>query len=151
MVEVEADIWRLLRGPRHQRIVDDQIPDRRREVGDEDLAEALRNGNPGPLSAFEPFEIGGPLSARRDGEKGLDDEAPVSNHGADEEFEEGQGGAVRNGLGQQGQPGAERGRDWHLVAWIGGAGTLSPTRVPGYAMRIYSGHPRSSRHRQLEP
>ena len=33
------------------------------------------------------------------------------NHGADEEFEEGQGGAVRNGLGQQGQPGAERGRD----------------------------------------
>src|SRR4051794_7358486 len=66
MVEVEADIRRLLRGPRHQRIVDDQIPDRRREVGDEDLAEAPRNGNPGPLSPFEPFEIGGPLSARRD-------------------------------------------------------------------------------------
>src|SRR5215218_929685 len=75
MVEVEADIRRLLRGPRHQRIVDDEIPDRRREVGDEDLAEALRDDNPGPLSAFEPLEIGGPLSPRRDGEKGLGDEA----------------------------------------------------------------------------
>src|SRR3954465_13477663 len=84
----------LLRGPRHQRIADDQIPDRRREVGDEDLAEALRDGNPGPLSPFEPLEIGGPLSAWRDGEEGLGDEAPVSNHGAEEEFEEGQGGAV---------------------------------------------------------
>src|SRR3954469_19549186 len=111
MVEVEADIRRLLRGPRHQRIVDDQIPDRRREVGDEDLAEALRDGNPGPLSTFEPFEIGGPLSPRCDGEKGLGDEAPVRDHGADEEFEEGQGGAVRNSLSQEGQPGAERGRD----------------------------------------
>ena len=111
MVEVEADIRRLLRGPRHQRIVDDQIPDRRREVGDEDLAEALRDGNPGPLSTFEPFEIGGPLSARRDGQKSLGDKAPVSDHGAEEEFEEGQGGAVRNGLSQEGQPGAERGRD----------------------------------------
>src|SRR3954449_2930201 len=84
MVEVEADIRRLLRGPRHQRIVDDQIPDRRREMGDEDLAEALRDGNPGPLYPFEPFEIGGPLSARRDGEKGLSDEAPVRDHGTDE-------------------------------------------------------------------
>jgi hypothetical protein len=80
-------------------------------VGDEDLAEALRDGNPGPLSTFEPFEIGGPLSARRDGQKSLGDKAPVSNHGAEEEFEEGQGGAVRNGLGQEGQPGAERDRD----------------------------------------
>src|SRR5215213_8263922 len=79
--------------------------------GDEDLAEALRDGNPGPLSTFEPLEIGGPLSPRRDGEKGFGDEAPVSNHGADEEFEEGQGGAVRNGLSQEGQPGAERDRD----------------------------------------
>src|SRR5690349_21903758 len=77
MVEVEADIRRLLRGPRHQRIIDDQIPDRRREVGDEDLADVLRDGNPGPLSPFEPFEIGGPLSPRRDGEKGLGDEALV--------------------------------------------------------------------------
>src|SRR4051795_3912687 len=102
MVEMEADIRRLLRGPRHQRIVDDQIPDRRREVGDEDLAEALRDGNPGPLPLFQPFEIGGPLSARRDSEKGLGDKAPISNHGADEEFEEGQGGAVRNGLSQEG-------------------------------------------------
>src|SRR4051794_30495054 len=82
-----------------------------REVGDEDLAEVLRDGNPGPLSPFEPFEIGGPLSARRDGEKGLGDETPVRDQGADEEFEEGQDGAVRNGLGQEGQPGAERGRD----------------------------------------
>src|SRR3954451_17372220 len=81
------------------------------EMGDEDLAEALRDGNPGPFSPFEPFEIGGPLSARRDGEKGLGDKAPVGDHGADEEFEEGQSGAVRNGLGQEGQPGAERGRD----------------------------------------
>jgi hypothetical protein len=32
----------------------------------------------------------------------------------------------------------------HLVAWIGGAGALSPTCVPGYAMRTYSGRPRSS-------
>ena len=32
----------------------------------------------------------------------------------------------------------------HLVAWIGGAGALSPTRVPGYAMRTYSGRPKSS-------
>src|SRR3954453_19285506 len=32
----------------------------------------------------------------------------------------------------------------HLVAWIGGAGALSPSRVLGYAMRTYSGHPRSS-------
>src|SRR5215208_1228324 len=31
-----------------------------------------------------------------------------------------------------------------LVAWIGGAGALSPTRVPGYAMRTYSGRPSSS-------
>src|SRR3954447_20590504 len=62
-------------------------------------------------SPFEPFEIGGPLSARRDGEKGLGDETPVRDHGTDEEFEEGQDGAVRNGLGQEGQPGAERGRD----------------------------------------
>src|SRR4029079_15275150 len=45
------------------------------------------------------------------GEKGLGDEAPVRDHGADEDFEEGQGGAVRNGLRQDGQPGAERGRD----------------------------------------
>src|SRR3954466_13516603 len=69
-----------------------RYPDRRREVGDEDLAEALRNGNPGPLSPFEPFEIGRPLSARRDGEKGLGDETPVRDQGADEEFEEGQDG-----------------------------------------------------------
>src|SRR3954464_4330286 len=32
----------------------------------------------------------------------------------------------------------------HLVAWIGGTGALSPTRVPGYAMRTYSGRPSSS-------
>src|SRR5829696_8840452 len=32
----------------------------------------------------------------------------------------------------------------HLVAWIGGAGALSPTRVPGHAMRTYSGRPSSS-------
>src|SRR3954452_12287991 len=32
----------------------------------------------------------------------------------------------------------------HLVAWIRGAVALSPTRVPGYAMRTYSGLPRSS-------
>src|SRR3954464_10278211 len=32
----------------------------------------------------------------------------------------------------------------HLVAWIGGAGALSPTRVPGHAVRTYSGRPRSS-------
>jgi hypothetical protein len=31
-----------------------------------------------------------------------------------------------------------------LVAWIGGVGALSPTRVPGYAMRTYSGRPSSS-------
>jgi hypothetical protein len=111
MVELEADIRRLLRGPRHQRIIDDQIPDRRREGGDEDLAEALRDGTPGPLSACEPFEIGGPLSARRDGEPGLGEEAPIRDHGTDEEFEESQGGAVRNGLGQDGQPGAEIGWD----------------------------------------
>src|SRR5215213_8263007 len=30
----------------------------------------------------------------------------------------------------------------HLVAWIGGVGALSPTHVPGYAMRTYSGRPR---------
>src|SRR3954454_17765760 len=56
MVEVEANIRRFLRGPRYQRIVDDQIPDWRREVGDENLAEALRDGNPGPLAPFKPFE-----------------------------------------------------------------------------------------------
>ena len=48
------------------------------------------------------FEIGGPLSARRDGEKGLGDEAPVRDQGADEEFEEGQittlGNIVHRGL-----------------------------------------------------
>src|SRR4051795_7960655 len=33
---------------------------------------------------------------------------------------------------------------WHLVAWIGGTGALSPTRVPGYAMRTYFGRPSSS-------
>ena len=32
----------------------------------------------------------------------------------------------------------------HLVAWIGGVGALSPTRVPGHAMRTYSGRPSSS-------
>src|SRR3954451_3706153 len=32
----------------------------------------------------------------------------------------------------------------HLVAWIGGVGALSPTRVPGHAVRTYSGRPRSS-------
>jgi hypothetical protein len=32
----------------------------------------------------------------------------------------------------------------HLVAWISGAGALSPTRVPGYAMRTYSRRPSSS-------
>ena len=31
-----------------------------------------------------------------------------------------------------------------LVAWVGGVGALSPTRVPGYAMRTYSGRPSSS-------
>src|SRR3954452_11404161 len=30
------------------------------------------------------------------------------------------------------------------VAWIGGVGALSPTRVPGYARRTYSGRPSSS-------
>jgi hypothetical protein len=38
-------------------------------------------------------------------------------------------------------------RDVHLrclVAWVGGVGALSPTRVPGHAMRTYSGRPRSS-------
>jgi hypothetical protein len=30
------------------------------------------------------------------------------------------------------------------VAWIGGVGALSPTRVPGYAMRTYFGRPSSS-------
>src|SRR4051794_10781688 len=29
----------------------------------------------------------------------------------------------------------------HLVARIGGAGALSPTHVPGYAMRTYFGRP----------
>ena len=32
----------------------------------------------------------------------------------------------------------------HLVAWIGGMDALSPTHVPGYAVRIYSGRPSSS-------
>src|SRR4051795_11051879 len=32
----------------------------------------------------------------------------------------------------------------HLVAWIGGVDALSPTRVPGHAVRTYSGRPRSS-------
>src|SRR3954471_11875234 len=32
----------------------------------------------------------------------------------------------------------------HLVAWIGGTGALSPTCVPGYAMRTYFGRPSSS-------
>src|SRR4051794_38639179 len=32
----------------------------------------------------------------------------------------------------------------HLVAWIGGMDALSPTRVPGYAMRTYLGRPSSS-------
>src|SRR3954469_24445454 len=32
----------------------------------------------------------------------------------------------------------------HLVAWIGGTGALSPTRVPGYAMGTYFGRPSSS-------
>src|SRR4051812_38293034 len=36
----------------------------------------------------------------------------------------------------------------HLVAWIGGVGALSPTGVPGYAMRTYSGRPSSARHRK---
>src|SRR3954471_16462855 len=30
------------------------------------------------------------------------------------------------------------------VAWIGGVGALSPTRVPGHAVRTYLGRPRSS-------
>src|SRR5215217_2701392 len=30
------------------------------------------------------------------------------------------------------------------VAWIGGVGALSSTRVPGHAMRTYSGRPSSS-------
>jgi hypothetical protein len=33
---------------------------------------------------------------------------------------------------------------WRLVARIGGVGALSPIRVPGYAMRTYSGRPSSS-------
>src|SRR4051795_1905376 len=32
----------------------------------------------------------------------------------------------------------------HLVAWLGGVGALSPTRVPGYAMRTYFGRPSSN-------
>src|SRR5919112_7757 len=32
----------------------------------------------------------------------------------------------------------------HLVAWIGGVGALSPTRVQDHAMRTYSGRPSSS-------
>src|SRR3954447_18927615 len=32
----------------------------------------------------------------------------------------------------------------HPAAWIGGVGALSPTRVPDYAMRTYSGRPRSN-------
>jgi hypothetical protein len=48
--------------------------------------------------------------------------------------------------------GAYRRRRWvtalpsasRLVAWIGGVGALNPTRVPGYAMRTYSGRPSSS-------
>src|SRR5215217_2491404 len=34
--------------------------------------------------------------------------------------------------------------DCRLVAWIGGVGALSPTRVSGYMMRMYSGRPSSS-------
>src|SRR3954453_18688648 len=30
----------------------------------------------------------------------------------------------------------------HLVAWIGGVDALSPTRLPGHAVRTYSGRPR---------
>src|SRR4051812_50066676 len=37
-----------------------------------------------------------------------------------------------------------QGRARHLVARIGGVGVLSPTRVPGYAMRTYSGRPSPS-------
>src|SRR4051812_46912756 len=33
---------------------------------------------------------------------------------------------------------------YHLVAWIGGVGALSPTRVPDHATRTYSGRPSSS-------
>ena len=39
---------------------------------------------------------------------------------------------------------AIRGHAGRLVAWIRGAGALSPTRVPGCAMRTYSGRPSSS-------
>src|SRR5215213_3020905 len=30
-----------------------------------------------------------------------------------------------------------------LIAWVGGVGALSPTRVPGHAMWTYSGRPSS--------
>src|SRR3954462_12761102 len=40
--------------------------------------------------------------------------------------------------GRRGRP-----RD-HLVAWTSGVDALSPTRVPGYAVRTYSGRPSSS-------
>src|SRR3954453_4026582 len=33
---------------------------------------------------------------------------------------------------------------YHLVARVGGVGSLSPTRVAGYAVRTYSGRPRSN-------
>src|SRR3954452_2598563 len=39
---------------------------------------------------------------------------------------------------------SEFGVPGHLVAWIGGVGAPSPTRVPGYVMRTYSGRPSSS-------
>src|SRR4051794_25836044 len=38
-------------------------------------------------------------------------------------------------------------RKFHLrnrVAWVGGVHALSPTRVAGYAMRTYSGRPKSN-------
>src|SRR4051795_3358635 len=32
----------------------------------------------------------------------------------------------------------------HRVAWVGGVQALSPTRVAGYAVRTYSGRPKSN-------
>ena len=59
------------------------------------------------------------------------------------------GGSSGNGLATA-QAAVERGARVvlaarnRLVAWIGGVGALSPTRVPGHAMRTYSGRPSSS-------
>ena len=110
MIEVGANAGGFLGNPQHQGVVDDQIPQRSREIGDENATQGTCDGDPRPPTPFQPLVIGLPSSAWHDGEEGFGNEASVGDHRADQQFEEGDDGAGRNRAGQGGEPPAHRDR-----------------------------------------